>query len=116
VTNRDVTRDIAHPLAEAYRRPRGIETSYRGVTGFLPKTSSPTFSVRLFYRGNKASASGLDPEAVHRLNEYQAEHGETPAMTTLRSELPDLKEWWDELNDQRVCVLWRLDGQAALGP
>jgi IS4 transposase len=49
VTNRDVTRDIAQPLAEAYRRRWGIETSYRKVTEFLPKTSSPTFSVRLFY-------------------------------------------------------------------
>jgi len=49
VTNRDVTRDVAQPLAEAYRRRWGIETSYRKVTEFLPKTSSPTFSVRLFY-------------------------------------------------------------------
>ena len=49
VTNRDVTRDVAQPLAEAYRRRWGIETSYRKVTDFLPKTSSPTFSVRVFY-------------------------------------------------------------------
>ena len=49
VTNREVTRDLAQPLAEAYRRRWGIETSYRKVTEFLPKTSSPTFSVRLFY-------------------------------------------------------------------
>jgi hypothetical protein len=49
VTNREVTRDFAQPLAEAYRRRWGIETSYRKVTEFLPKTSSPTFSVRLFY-------------------------------------------------------------------
>jgi IS4 transposase len=49
VTDRDVTRDVAQPLAEAYRRRWGIETSYRKVTEFLPKTSSPTFSVRLFY-------------------------------------------------------------------
>jgi len=49
VTNRDVTRDVAQPLAEAYRRRWGIETSYRKVAEFLPKTSSPTFSVRLFY-------------------------------------------------------------------
>jgi IS4 transposase len=45
----EVMRDLAHPLAEAYRRRWGIETSYRKVTGFLPKTSSPTFSVRLYY-------------------------------------------------------------------
>ncbi len=49
VTNREVTRDLAHPLAEAYRRRWGIGTSYRKVTDFLPKTSSPTFSVRVFY-------------------------------------------------------------------
>lgn len=49
VTNREVTRDLAHPLAEAYRRRWGIETSYRKVTEVLPRTSSPTFSVRLFY-------------------------------------------------------------------
>jgi IS4 transposase len=49
VTNREVTRDLAQPLAEAYRRRWGIETSYRKVTEFLPRTSSPRFSVRLFY-------------------------------------------------------------------
>ncbi len=41
--------EIARPLAEAYRRRWGIETSYRKITEFLPRTSSPTFSVRLFY-------------------------------------------------------------------
>ena len=49
VTNRDVTCDVAQPLAEAYRRRWRTETSYRKITEFLPKTSSPTFSVRLFY-------------------------------------------------------------------
>lgn len=49
IANREVTRDLAHPLAEAHRRRWGIETSYGRVTHFLPKTSSPTFSVRLFY-------------------------------------------------------------------
>ncbi|ELY93722.1 transposase [Natrialba taiwanensis] len=53
VTNRDFDVDtdveIARPLAEAYRRRWGIETSYRKITEFLPRTSSPTFSVRLFY-------------------------------------------------------------------
>ena len=49
MTNREVTSDFAQPLAEAYRRRWGIETSNRKVTEFLPKTSSPTYSVRLFY-------------------------------------------------------------------
>ncbi|MFB6253340.1 MAG: transposase [Halobacteriaceae archaeon] len=49
VTNRAVTPATALPLAAAYRRRWGIETSYRKVTEFLPKTTSPTFSVRLFY-------------------------------------------------------------------
>ncbi|WP_345784770.1 transposase [Halobellus ordinarius] len=49
VTNRDVTGDVAQPLAEAYRHRWGIETSSRKITEFLPKTSSPTFSVRVFY-------------------------------------------------------------------
>jgi len=38
----------AEPLAEAYRRRWGIETSYRKIGEFLPRTSSPTFAVRLF--------------------------------------------------------------------
>lgn len=53
VTNRDfdvgTDVEIAQPLAEAYRRRWGIETSYRKITEFLPRTSSPTFSIRLFY-------------------------------------------------------------------
>jgi putative transposase len=36
---------------------------------------------------------------LYRLNEYQDEHGELPSMTALRSEVPDLKEWWDNLSD-----------------
>jgi IS4 transposase len=36
-------------LAEAYRRRWGLETSYRTVGEILSKTTSPTFSVRLFY-------------------------------------------------------------------
>jgi IS4 transposase len=32
-----------------YRRRWGIETSYRQIGAFVPRTSSPTFSVRLFY-------------------------------------------------------------------
>jgi len=42
---------------------------------------------------------------LHRLNEYQDEHGELPSMTTLRSELPGLKQWWDDLSDVYSKVL-----------
>ena len=52
VTTRDRDPDapeLAESIAEAYRRRWGIETSYRKVREFLPKTTSPTFSVRLFY-------------------------------------------------------------------
>jgi putative transposase len=42
---------------------------------------------------------------LYRLNEYQDKHGELPSMTTLRSELPDLKEWWDDLSDVHSKVL-----------
>jgi len=42
---------------------------------------------------------------LYRLNEYQDEHGELPSMTTLRSELPDLKQWWDSLSDVYSKVL-----------
>ena len=48
VTNREVSVEFARPLAEAYRRRWGIETSYRKIGEFLPRTSSPTFAVRLF--------------------------------------------------------------------
>jgi putative transposase len=43
--------------------------------------------------------------ALYRLNEYQENHDELPAMTTLRVELPDLKEWWDVLSDVYSKVL-----------
>lgn len=52
VTTREFESDaveFAGPLAESYRRRWGVETSYRKVTEFLPRTASPTFSVRLFY-------------------------------------------------------------------
>jgi hypothetical protein len=49
VTNTDVTEETVYAYAQAFRRRWGIETSYRKITEFLPKTSSPTFSVRLFY-------------------------------------------------------------------
>jgi len=42
---------------------------------------------------------------LYRLNEYQDEHDELPSMTTLRSELPDLKEWWGDLSDVYSKVL-----------
>ncbi|SEH53490.1 putative transposase [Halopenitus malekzadehii] len=42
---------------------------------------------------------------LYRLNEYQDERGELPSMTTLRSELPDLKKWWDGLSDVYSKVL-----------
>ncbi len=42
---------------------------------------------------------------LYRLNEYRENHGELPSMTTLRSELPDLKTWWDDLNDVYSKVL-----------
>ena len=42
---------------------------------------------------------------LYRLNESQDEHGELPSMTTLRSELPDLKRWWDGLSDVYSKVL-----------
>jgi Helix-turn-helix domain. len=36
---------------------------------------------------------------LYRLNKYQDEHGELPSMTTLQSELPELKKWWNGLLD-----------------
>ncbi|GAB6878498.1 hypothetical protein JCM17823_10520 [Halorubrum gandharaense] len=49
VTNLDVDASTAKAYAAAFRRRWGIETSYRQIGDFLPRTSSPTFSVRLFY-------------------------------------------------------------------
>jgi hypothetical protein len=49
VTNLNVERETAKTYAAAFRRRWGIETSYRQIGDFLPRTSSPTFSVRLFY-------------------------------------------------------------------
>lgn len=48
VTNCAVSEDAAEPLTEAYRRRWGIKTSYQKIGEFLPRTSSPTFVVRLF--------------------------------------------------------------------
>jgi len=49
VTNLDVEASTAKAYAAAFRRRWGIEPSYRQIGDFLPRTSSPTFSVRLFY-------------------------------------------------------------------
>mgnify|MGYP002761002718 FL=1 len=49
VTSLDVDSSTANAYAAAFRRRWGIETSYRQLGDFLPRTSSPTFSVRLFY-------------------------------------------------------------------
>jgi phosphatidylserine/phosphatidylglycerophosphate/cardiolipin synthase-like enzyme len=49
VTNLDVTNQTVYAYAQTFRRRWGIETSYRKITDFLPKTSATTFSVRLFY-------------------------------------------------------------------
>ncbi len=49
VTSLDVDQSTAKAYAAAFRRRWGIETSYRQIGDFLPRTSSPTFSVRLFY-------------------------------------------------------------------
>ena len=49
VTSLDIDASTAKAYAAAFRRRWGIETSYRQIGDFLPRTSSPTFTVRLFY-------------------------------------------------------------------
>ncbi|MGM0447250.1 MAG: transposase [Methanobacteriota archaeon] len=49
VTSLNADSSTARAYAAAFRRRWGIETSYRQLGDFLPRTSSPTFSVRLFY-------------------------------------------------------------------
>lgn len=49
ITNRSVTEATAQAVAEDYRRRWGIETAYRQIRELLPRTSSRTFAVRLFY-------------------------------------------------------------------
>lgn len=49
VTNLQVNEQSAEGLAESYRRRWGIETSYRVIGDFLAKTTSKSYSVRLFY-------------------------------------------------------------------
>ena len=35
---------------------------------------------------------------LYRLDEYRENHGKLPSMSSLRSELPELKKWWDSLS------------------
>ena len=49
ITNRRRTLDEALPPAQIYRCRWGIETFYRKIGAFLPRTTSSTFAVRLFY-------------------------------------------------------------------
>lgn len=49
VTNLPVGEATAEARAESYRRRWGIETSYRVIGDFLPKSRSTAYSVRLFY-------------------------------------------------------------------
>lgn len=49
VTNMAVDEASATALADSYRRRWGIETSYRVIGEFLPKTRSKAYSVRLYY-------------------------------------------------------------------
>ncbi|WP_129113625.1 RNA-guided endonuclease InsQ/TnpB family protein [Halegenticoccus tardaugens] len=43
--------------------------------------------------------------ALYRLNEHRENNGKLPSMTTIRSELPNLKQWWDGLSDVYSKVL-----------
>ena len=49
MTSLDVDSSTARAYAAAFRRHWEIETSYRQLGDVLPRTSSPTFSVQLFY-------------------------------------------------------------------
>jgi hypothetical protein len=49
VTNRRVDEASAQAVADSYRRRWGIETSYRVIGEFLPRSRSTYFQVRLFY-------------------------------------------------------------------
>ena len=49
VTNRTVTEESAVNLARTYEQRWGVETSYRKIKQFLPKTTSTHYSLRLFY-------------------------------------------------------------------
>lgn len=49
ITNRPVTEESAEELVEEFRDRWGIETSYRVAADFRAKTTSKSYSVRLFY-------------------------------------------------------------------
>lgn len=49
ITNRPITQELAEDLVEDYRNRWGIETSYRVTGEFRAKTTSKSYSVRLFY-------------------------------------------------------------------
>jgi hypothetical protein len=49
ITNRTLTRRSAQRIAKAYERRWGIETSFRVVLDFLPRTASMDFALRVFY-------------------------------------------------------------------
>jgi putative transposase len=48
-TNRKVTSQNAQMVCDRYGKRWGIETAFRVQDGFLPKTTSKNYSVRLFY-------------------------------------------------------------------
>ena len=49
ITNRTLTKRSAQRIAKAYERRWGIETSFRVVLDFLPRTASMDFALRIFY-------------------------------------------------------------------
>jgi putative transposase len=49
ITNLDVSRLTAHRIPQLYKKRWGIETSYRVINRFRPKTTSKNYIIRLFY-------------------------------------------------------------------
>jgi len=49
ITNRTLTKQSAQRIAKSYERRWGIETSFRVVLDFLPRTASMDFALRMFY-------------------------------------------------------------------
>jgi putative transposase len=49
ITNLDVSRLTAHRIPQLYKKRWGIETSYRVINKFRPKTTSKNYIIRLFY-------------------------------------------------------------------
>lgn len=49
ITNRELTQRQARRIGETYERRWGIETSYRVMGNFLPKTASTDVALRVFY-------------------------------------------------------------------